>query len=183
MTVERSWIPLVCIAVLVVATMACIFTGNGGTDKWVNVPRDTHEYDLLPGEEGVIRGFLEANDRIILAIPEQGDPGIISEDEVDQLIGEGLGDKYNFIKPGWTHRIQLNETSLTPSLKIEGLSYYVIVSSGTETWKSSDVLEKFAGKEVEMKGKWGSFPIPGHPLSMGVTQFRPRSIREVRDQQ
>lgn len=164
------------------AAVAIFFVaGAARNGDWVQVPRGVYEYDELPSEQEVIRGFLEANDRVVLAVPKEGAPKFISEDEVDRISKEGLENQYlNFYKKGWTHRIRLSESSVQPNFEINGSRYYVIRSSGTEAWNSSTVLNKFVGKEVEIKGKWDSFMIPDYASPEGVTQFRPRSIREAR---
>ncbi len=173
--------PYIVLAVAVgVGVAAYVIVGSGRDAGWIQVPRAVYLYDQLPGQEEIVRGILEANDMVVLAVPKEGDPTFISEDEVDRISKEGLQGQYlNFYKKGWTHRIRLGESDVRPSFEMNGTKYYVILSSGTEAWQSAKVLDKFVGKEVELKGKWDSFMIPDYSSPEGVTQFRPRSIREA----
>ncbi len=142
------------------------------------MPKAAYIYDSLPGEEVVVRGFLEANDRAVLAVPKVGSPHFITEADVDQLSSQGsAGDYANFYKKGWTHVLRIDGISVQPSYTAGGSSWYVIISSGTEAWRSSDVLARFSGKEVEILGKWDSFVVPDLSPVIAVTQFQPRSIR------
>ncbi len=179
---DRPWIMLAAaLTIVVVAIVTGLYLsktiGQGG---WVRVPRRTYEFDLLPGEEVVVLGYLEANDRVIVAIPKDGEPSLITEAEVDRITAEGEREKYDFRKPGWTHRIQLDDNPIAPSFQIGDKKYYGIVSFGTEAWKAEDVLDEFVGKEVELLGKWDSFTDPEYP-GLSITQLQPKSIREVSD--
>lgn len=177
---HRSAALIVLAAAVASAGAIYLLAGAARNGDWVQIPRAVYEYDELPAEQEVIRGFLEVNDRVVLAVPKVGEPTFTTEDEVDRISREGLQNQYlNFYKKGWTHRLRLTGSSVPPNFEINGSRYYVILSSGTEAWNSSTVLNKFAGKEVEIKGKWDSFMIPDYASPEGVTQFRPRSIREA----
>jgi hypothetical protein len=169
---------LVILAVVVAAVLVLVGLGDSGGDSgWESVPRKVHEFDLLSGEEAVVRGILEANDRV-LAIPKKGEPDMITEAEVDLIVSEGLREDYDFRNPGWTHRIQLNHSTVGPSFVANDQSYHVIVSFETAAWRTEDVLNKYLGQEVEILGKWDSYTDPLYP-KLSITQFRPKLIRKA----
>jgi hypothetical protein len=175
--VGKYWIPLAVLGIVAGGSLLVVLMA-GEEDGWVKVPRDTYEYDLISGEETVIRGILESNDRVILAIPKEGDYRLVSDEGVDRIVEDGQRDQYDFLKKDWSHRIRSDQINLSPSYESEGESYYVIVSSGTDAWDSSGLLDEFVGKEVEMTGKWDTLTVVGHP-QISVIQFHPREIREV----
>lgn len=168
------------LGIIAVTIVSALYLAQFLEDEgWEKVPRKMYEFDQLPGEEVLIRGLLEVNERVILAIPKEGKPSLITEEDVDRIVAEGLKDAYDFRNPGWTHRIRLENIGIEPSFMIEDQYYYVIVSSGTEAWRSEDLLNRFVGMEVELVGKWDSFSDPVYP-TLSVTQFQPKSIREAR---
>ena len=101
---------------------------------------------------------------------------MITDAQVDRIVSEGLVEEYDFRNPGWTHRIQINGSDVSPNFQINGKDYYVIVSSGTEAWRTEDLFNNYLGQEVEILGKWDSFTDPVYP-KLGITQFQPKSIR------
>jgi hypothetical protein len=148
-----------------------------GRRGWESVPRHVHETDKVPGEEVIIRGYLEKNDRV-LAIPKDGEPSLITEEEVDQIVEDGLKGEYDFRNPGWTHRIRLEDSEIAPSFTIGETRYYVIQSFETTVWKTEDLFNKYLDREVELLGKWHPYTDPVYP-NLSVTQFLPISIREA----
>lgn len=169
------------LGIAISATLTALYINQALTDGgWVKVPRKAYEFDQLPGEEVMIRGLLEVNQRRILAIPKSGEISLITEDEVDGIVAEGRKDDYDYREPGWTHVIQLEGRPARPSFEADGKDYYVIISSGTEAWKSEDVLKEYAGSEVEMIIKWDSFTDPRYP-GIAVTQIRGKSIRRAQE--
>lgn len=172
---DRPWLVAVFFIIAAVAATT-VYLAQLGRGGWVSVPRRVHAFDQFPGEEVIIRGTLEENDRFVLAIPKSGEPTLVTEAEVDRIASEGLLNEYDFRNPGWTHRIQLNNSEIAPNFVIDGRAYYVIVSSGTEAWRSEDLFDKYVGREVEILGKWHSFTDPVYP-ELSVTQFQPKSIR------
>ncbi len=170
---------VVSLGIIVVAVVAGLYLSRDmAEDGWVKVPRNVHEFDQLPGEEVLIRGYLEENDRTVLAIPKEGEPTLIADADVNRIVAEGLREAYDFREPDWTHRIRLEGIDIAPNFLIGGEGYYVIISSGTDVWRSENVLDQFADREVELIGKWDSFTDPAYP-GLSVTQFQPKSIREA----
>ena len=148
-------------------------------EGWESVPREVHETDKIAGEEVIIRGYLENNDRV-LAIPKEGEPSLITEEEVDQIVEDGLKENYDFRNPGWTHRILLEDSEITPSFSIGETNYYVILSFETNVWKTEELFDKYVGKEVEILGKWYPYTDPIYP-KLSINQFLPISLREAQD--
>jgi hypothetical protein len=146
-------------------------------EGWEDVPREVYLFDQFPGEEVTIRGRLEANDRIILAIPKAGDIELITEQQVDQIVEQGLREEYDFRKPGWTHRL-LSDLDVAPSYEDGGSRYYLLKISGTSAWSASDVYAKYKGKDVEILGKWDNFTDPDIP-SLSIIQIWGKSIQTV----
>lgn len=173
---EKTWVVVICgLAILAVGLFTYLLLSSGGDEGWEDVPRKVYEFDQYPGEEVVIRGHLEANERVILALPDGGVPELVSEERVDEIVEQGLRGSYNFIKPGWTHVI-ISDPGITPSYELDGAKYYVLINSGTEAWRSEDVYSRYEGEDVEILGKWDSFTDPKYP-GLGIVQFRGKSIR------
>jgi len=177
--VQRAWVAVIFGLIIVSAGLSAYLVLNqAGDGGWEDIPRKVYDFDQYPGEEVVIRGRLEANSRIILALPEGGNPELITEDRVDEIVEEGLRESYDFRKPGWTHVI-LSDQDTVPSYQENGSSYYVLINSGSEAWKSEDVYSGYEGEEVEILGKWDSYTDPEYP-GLGIVQFRGKSIRLVK---
>jgi hypothetical protein len=174
--VDKAWIAVVPVILIVVIAAALLVAPDD--EGWVKVPMDNSEYKGLPGDEVTITGLLEANDRIVLAIASGTKPTLITEDEVDRIVSEGLKDRYDFREPGWTHRIRRQDEEIEPNFVIGGDPYYVILSSGTEVWRSENVLKDYEDAQVEIIGKWDSYMDPVYP-TLSVTQFRARLIRKA----
>ena len=168
---------VICILVIVAVGLVAYLSLSPEDEGWEDVPRKVYEFDQYPGDEVVIRGRLEANDRKILAIPKAGDVELITEKQVDAIVQQGLRDEYDFRNPGWTHRLRA-DLNATPSFEEDGVGYYVLINSGTEAWSSEDVYSEFEGRDVEILGKWDNYTDPIYHL-IGVVQFRGKSIRAV----
>jgi hypothetical protein len=168
---------IVALAIPIVIIGGIIVPLSLGKEGWESVPREVHKTDKIPGDEVIIRGYLERNDRI-LAIPKDGEPSLITEDQVDQIVEDGLKGEYDFRNPGWTHRIRLEDSDILPSLIIDGMSYYVILSFETNVWKTDELFDRYVGVEVELLGKWNPYTDPIYP-KLSITQFLPISIREA----
>jgi hypothetical protein len=177
--VDRSKIILLVVALAIPIAIigGIIIPLSLGKEGWESVPREVHKTDKIPGEEVIIKGFLEKNDRV-LAIPKDGNPTLITEEEVDQIVENGLKEEYDFRNPDWTHRIRLEDSEIIPSFTIEDMKYYLILSFETNVWKTENLFNKYVGKEVEILGKWSPYTDPIYP-ELSVTQFLPISIREV----
>jgi len=174
----KSALALVPILLLVIGAWFILAPSGKDGDGWISVPRDTGTYDNLPGDEVVAKGYLEANPRIIWALPKVGEPRIISEETVDRIVHEGLKEDYIlFRKILWTQRLQSEGIDQRPSFEKGGKRYYLILSTGTEAWNSSKVLSRYEGKYVEIRGKWDYYSDPDYPERGTVIQLWPRSIR------
>ena len=173
---EKAWIAL--IPIILIAVVAAALLMQPGNEGWVKVPIDNSEYKGLAGEEVTIAGLLEANDRLVLAIAGGARPTLITEDEVDRIVFEGLKDQYDFREPGWTHRIRMENEEIEPNFIIDGDHCYVILSTGTDVWRSENVLKDYEGMEVEITGKWDSYMDSVYP-TLSVPQFRARYIRKA----
>ena len=173
---EKTWIVVICgLAVAAVGFATYYLSNPPSSEGWEDVPRKVYEFDQFPGEEVIIRGRLEDNERVIIAIPKAGDVELITEEQVDAIDQQGLRDEYDFRKPGWTHRLR-SDLDVTPSYEEAGVGYYVLINSGTEAWRSEDIYSEFVGKDVEILGKWDSFTDPVYPF-LSIVQFRGKSIR------
>jgi hypothetical protein len=176
--VDKIWIALLCCIIIVaIGVSTYLFWNPPSEEGWEDVPRPVFYYDQFPGAEVVIRGRLEANDRVIIAIPKVGEIEPITEQRVDQIVEEGLKEEYDFRKPGWTHRLLAN-LDVSPSYEEGGSSYYLLKISGTSAWSAADVYSKYEGREVEILGKWDSFADPDIP-ALNIVQFWGKSIRMV----
>ena len=175
---DRIWIAVLASVTVILVAAVLVFLRPPEENGWVKVPGDNSQYKQLPGDEVTIRGLLEANDRTILAIPTGGKPFLITETEVDGIVAEGMKGQHDFRDPGWTHRIRLDDSGMEPDFVIDGEEWFVILSTGTDVWRSENLLRDYEGTEVEMIGKWDSYMTPDHP-TISVIQFRARSIRKV----
>jgi hypothetical protein len=175
-TVEKGWIAL--IPIILIAVVAAALLLGSEDEGWVKVPIDNSEYKGLAGEEVTIAGLLEANDRLVLAIASGAKPTLITEEEVDRIVSEGLKGQYDFREPGWTHRIRMENEEIEPNFIIDGDHCYVILSTGTDVWRSENVLKDYEDAEVEIIGKWDSYMDPVYP-TLSVPQFRARYIRKA----
>jgi hypothetical protein len=164
-----------CVIIVFIGITTYLFWSSPNQEGWEDVPREVYYFDQSPGEEIIITGRLEANDRVILAIPEAGEIEPITEQRVDQIVDQGLREEYNFRKPGWTHRV-LSDIDVVPSYEEGGSGYYLLKISGTSAWSASEVYAKYEGKNVEILGKWDSFTDPDFP-SLNIVQFWGKSIR------
>jgi hypothetical protein len=168
---------IVALAIPIVIIGGIILPLSLGGEGWKSVPREVHKTDSIPGEEVIIRGYLERNDRI-LAIPKDGEPSLITENQVDRIVEEGLKGEYDFRNPGWTHAIRLEGSDIVPSFTIGEDRYYVILSFETNVWKTDELFDGYMGVEVELLGKWSPYTDPDYPR-LSITQFLPISIREA----
>jgi hypothetical protein len=176
--VEKIWIALACsIFIVFIGITTYLFWSSPSEEGWEDVPREVFYFDQFPGEGIIITGRLEANDRVILAIPKVGEIEPITEQQVDRIVEQGLREEYDFRKPGWTHRL-ISDLDVIPSYEEGGSDYYLLKISGTSAWSASDVYSKYEGKEVEILGKWDSFTDPEIP-SLNIVQFWGKSIRRV----
>jgi len=157
-----------------------IYGGAQNRGDWTDVPRDTLGYENLPGPEVVVRGRLEANTRVIFAVPKDGEVRLLTENQIDEIDANGSTQNYTtFHKVDWSHTLSTNDLSRKPSFTTGNENRYLILSTGTGAWRSSSVLKDYEGREVEMRGKWDSYSSPDYPLRGSVTQFHPRAIREA----
>jgi len=176
--VDKIWLALACCVLIVfIGVSIYLFWNPPSEEGWEDVPREVYYFDQFPGEEGIITGRLEANDRVVIAIPRVGEIEPITEKQVDQIVEQGLREEYDFRKPGWTHRL-LADLVVGPSYEEGGSSYYLLKISGTSAWSASDIYAKYEGKDVEVLGKWDGFTNPDFP-SLNIVQFWGKSIREI----
>ncbi len=147
---------------------------------WTEVPNDRFVYKQVQAEEVVIEGLLTTNYRIVFAVTKDNDFELFTEAGIDELNGNGSMDRYRtFHKQEWSHRLEGQDISRNPSYRENGTAYFLILSTGTETWRSSSVLREFENQTVEIKGKWDSYSSPDYPLAGSVVQFLPEAIRKV----